>query len=54
MTYHQAIDTLPAGSKWSCSFGNPGEDRYSEFWRDQSGARYEVSKLDNRYTVAKV
>jgi hypothetical protein len=48
MTYDQAIGTLPPDAKWSCSFGNPGEDGYSEFWRDRDGQRFEVKKTADR------
>ena len=37
MTYQQATDTLPPGSKWSSSFGYPGDGGYCEFWRTADG-----------------
>lgn len=43
MTQTQAYDTLPAGAKWSSSFGNPGEGGYTEFWRTAEGKRYVVA-----------
>lgn len=43
MSYQQAIDTLPAGAKWSNSFGYPGEGGYCEYWRTPDGKRYQVS-----------
>ena len=43
MTYQQATNKLPEGSKWSSSFGYPGEGGYCDFWRDRDGKRYQVS-----------
>lgn len=44
LTYQQALDRLPPGSKWSCSFGNPGSPGYHEFWRTPDRLqRYDLS-----------
>lgn len=42
LTYQQALDRLPARSKWSCSFGNPGTPGYRELWRTPDNHRYEL------------
>lgn len=33
MTYNEARDRLPEGAEWQCSFGNPGENGYLEYYR---------------------
>jgi hypothetical protein len=43
MTYAQAASKLPADSKWSWSFGNPGEGGYIEYHRAPNGERWEIS-----------
>ena len=30
-SHHDAIMATPAGTRWSCSFGQPGEGGYSEY-----------------------
>jgi hypothetical protein len=45
-SYEQAINSLGVDTKWSCSFGNPGEGGYVEYRRDQAGKRYAVSNGD--------
>jgi hypothetical protein len=57
MTYQAAIASIPAGSTWSCSFGYPGEDNYSEFWRDPHNNRYELIKrnaYNNTWTIVRI
>lgn len=39
MTEDEAHAQLPKGAVWSCSFGNPGEGGYSEYWRLPNGRR---------------
>lgn len=51
MTYQAAINSIPADAKWSSSFGYPGEDNYSEFWRDTKNTRYEISRKDSYETA---
>lgn len=51
MTYQAAIASIPADSEWSCSFGYPGEDNYSEFWRDTGNNRYQISRKDSYETA---
>jgi hypothetical protein len=46
MIYSEAKALLPANTKWSSSFGNPGEGGYVEYWRDPNGVRYVVSNGD--------
>jgi hypothetical protein len=46
MTYQEAKAKLPADAAWSCSFGNPGEEQYHEYWR-AAGRRYELAKIDH-------
>ena len=43
MTSKEAYARLPADAKWSCSFGNPGDAGFCEFFRTPDGKRYEVS-----------
>lgn len=42
-TYHEAAEALPAGAKWSSSFGNPGEGGYCEFFRTPEGKRFQIT-----------
>ena len=42
-TRSEAIQALPYGAKWSCSFGNPGEGGYVEYYRAPDGRRWQVS-----------
>jgi hypothetical protein len=42
-SYEQALNSLGIETKWSCSFGNPGEGGYTEFRRDAMGRRYTIS-----------
>ena len=45
MTYQDAKRLLPAGAYISSTFGYPGEEGYSEFWRSADGAsRWEISR----------
>jgi hypothetical protein len=44
-SYNQALESLPAGARWSASFGNPGEERYSEIYRHPDGRRWKISKV---------
>lgn len=44
-TYQAARNALPAAAWWSSSFGNPGEERYSEAWRIV-GRRFWITKHD--------
>lgn len=41
MTEREAYAKLPETAKWSCCFGNPGDQIFSEMYRD-NGKRYEV------------
>lgn len=43
MTYAQASSKMPPDARWSCSFGNPGEGGYVEYYRDQAGNRYVIT-----------
>ena len=43
MTQTQAYDLLPANAEWSCSFGNPGEGGFNEFYRTPDGKRWIIS-----------
>lgn len=43
MTYDDALDSLPADAKWSCSFGYPGEGGCNIYYRTPDGATYVVS-----------
>ena len=36
-----AYAQLPADAVWSCSFGNPGNGGFVEYWRTQ-GAKYVI------------
>lgn len=38
-----AYDQLPADAKWSCSFGNPGEGRFTEFFRQPDGTKWAIT-----------
>lgn len=51
MTEQEARDALPPDARWSCSFGNPGEERYSEFWRDAAGRRTVLKKDGPTWSV---
>ena len=42
MTLDQATDLLPTDAKWSCSFGNPGEGGFVEYYRTANGTRWIV------------
>jgi hypothetical protein len=44
MTQQQASALLPTDAVWSCSFGYPGEERYSEYWRGFLGCCYVIEK----------
>jgi predicted glycosyl hydrolase (DUF1957 family) len=41
-TYRDAAAHLPTDTKWSSSFGYPGEGGYCEFHRDTMGKRYTI------------
>lgn len=41
-SYKEAAATLPAGAKWSASFGNPGQGGYSEYFRTAEGKRFAI------------
>ena len=51
MTQQQASAQLPADAKWSSSFGYPGEERYSEYWRDAAGRRYFIQKNGSIWSI---
>ncbi len=42
-TRSEAVQDLPYGAKWSCSFGNPGEGGYVEYYRAPNGDQWQVS-----------
>jgi hypothetical protein len=42
MTYAQAVEKIPSPAHWSCSFGNPGEGGFVEYWRDREGRRWTI------------
>lgn len=42
-SYDEAFASLPNGSVWSSSFGNPGEGGFTEYWRAPDGKRYSIS-----------
>ena len=46
MTYNEIIAQLPADTKWSSSFGYPGEGGYCEYHRDAQGKRYIIQNGD--------
>lgn len=53
MAYNEAIEHLPADAEWSCSFGNPGEGGFVEYYRTPSGEKwvifngpYDIFRLD--------
>jgi hypothetical protein len=51
MTQEQAYAKLPEAAYWSCSFGNPGEGGFSEYYRTPDGRKYVISngKWDEYY-----
>lgn len=51
MTEQQAYAKLPADAKWSSSFGNPGNDRFSEYHRTPDGTRYEIGHVYGEWFV---
>ena len=53
MTEQEARARLPAGAKWSSSFGYPGEERYTEYWRSEAD-RYVIQKDGSRWSTEKV
>ena len=53
MTEQQALTKLPANAKWSSSFGNPGNDRFSEMYR-ADGKRFEVGHVYNEWFFREV
>lgn len=38
-----AYELLPTDAKWSCSFGNPGEGNFTEYFRTPNGDRWVIS-----------
>lgn len=50
-TYGEAAGKLPKGAKWSSTFGNPGDEFYSEYHRDPSGRRFEIAKKGDEWDV---
>lgn len=42
-TYAETAAEVPADAKWSCSFGNPGESGYVEYYRTPAGERWIVA-----------
>jgi len=42
-TYSEAAKQLPEGSKWSSSFGYPGEGGYTEIHRTPAGDRWQIT-----------
>ena len=38
-----AYRKLPQGAVWSCSFGDPGDGGFTEFYRVPNGWRYKIS-----------
>lgn len=55
-TYRDAAALLPADTKWSSSFGYPGEGGYAEYHRDQAGRRYviENGRFGDAWTISMV
>jgi hypothetical protein len=53
MTEAQAFNQLPANAKWSSSFGNPGNDRFSEYYRTPDGVRYEIGHVYGEWFIRK-
>jgi hypothetical protein len=47
LTYKQALALLPAGAKWSSTFGCPIDDGYSEWYRTLQGDRFEIMCADH-------
>lgn len=41
--YDEVLAVLPAGTKWSSSFGYPGKGGYLEYHRDPEGVVYVIS-----------
>lgn len=55
-TYREASAFLPADTKWSSSFGYPGEGGYCEYHRDPAGKRYTIQngQWGDAWTIAMV
>lgn len=41
--YSEALECLPAGSRISSTFGNPGDGGYAEIHRAPDGRRFEIT-----------
>lgn len=50
MTKARVNAMLPRDAYWSCSFGYPGDEHYSEYWRDPRGMRYLLEKTYDVWT----
>jgi hypothetical protein len=50
MTYALAIAELPAGTKWTASFGYPGCPGYVEYYRNDKGQRWNICNGSCEFT----
>lgn len=39
-TQQHALAQLPTDAKWSCSFGYPGQQGFTEYYRQPDGTRW--------------
>ena len=55
-TYRDAAALLPADTKWSSSFGYPGEGGYAEYHRDSQGHRYMIlnGRWGDAWTISSI
>lgn len=54
MTRTEAYALLPHDAKWSCCFGNPGEEAFDETWRLPNGDRWVITKRGAIWSLSEI